>query len=1239
MAHSQPPLKAQPPLEGTSPHLLDDLRRVAKQAENCMRYRAALGWVVVTLSVLGALMLLDCLFQREETGLRWLSFFALIAASTFAAFRWWSPIWRLRVGPLDIARWIEAKRPQWAGRISTTVQLAEMDANDPRFGSPTFRQAVLDDWHSQVEKPNWDELINRDGVKRVAMMLVLVFAAMALSLAVWPQLGLPSLQRLLAPWSSLRWPRNDQLYFVNLPTAVGFDTLLQVEVSDQRPPLPNDVVIELRQGLESDSVPVSIPTQVVGEIAVASLPTISHDIQVRAVGGDDLEMPWQTIRVVDVPGWKRYRFKIQPPQYLCDNAAALERLSGSLKGNETSYELIGQRIQVIAGSKVRFEGELETTVRKALVKPSSSSQASTISKAESSGSKAQGVRGTQSTTHSGTPSVGTPLLSSTTATAMPWQVSLDSTQRQVVLRGSQEEFAELEQSVAWNFRFETLEGVQLDSPGLWKVEVLPDDPPEITLESPPMKSLAIGAAFSIRGQARDDWGLSQVVAKLAINNEVEPALDFPIEVSPLATKQQSVQQVWQFTAELAAKNIQIGTQDQVSIWLEARDLRGQISKSQVERLMIESKQRQLENITASQSSLAEQLGELLSIQRSAQELARKTAQAIEATDSKQLPRQQQLDAATSVNQLQQTIQQQLSDSPNSMRAAIDAQLALLKQNDLEGSKLAIALQALKSKIDALGNGSAAKAQQSAAQWQTGIEQALGGGDSAKLSEMSKELDSQQSDITKQLSSLLDGMDSLESINRQREQLLRLAQQQDELSVATNQLNVASLTKQPDDFGQQITVALNQQIDLAVGLEQWLTTVLKSNESAAGDLPGAAVALGEAAKVLVDNGTVSIMRNAGTQLRSQQLGETLQSQKQAQQALKQAIDKLIQPESSELMGDLASREQRLRELGAKVSQLAKSQQKLAGQFADPALTPSLQQQIQDQQSLAQQTAGLAGEFEGDDQASATLEAVVQNQQEAIQRANENRSPSGAQQAAQQATLAAKKLEQLSKQIQKQVEAANQQVLQQQVFELASMIGDLTKRQRELAPQYAQLAKQQAISPLPADFGQLSRALQLKQTNIRDDLRQSLPAASQLQAFEWVLQQAEIDLTRALAAVQRNRLDPDAINASDAGLRKLSMVTEALSGKQAEQSPQDSDQENATDEQQKDDDQTTLPPLLSLKLIRALQLELKQQTASLDGSNETERRSRLVDLTRQQQELGELLEQLIEQLQAQQELLER
>lgn len=1225
MANSQSPLEAQAPLEDTSQHLLNDLRRVAKQAENCLRYRAALGWVAVTLLVLGVLMLLDCLFQREEASLRWMSFFALVAGSTYAAFRWWRPIWRLRVGPLDIARWIEAKRPQWTGRISTTVQLAEMDANDPRFGSPTFRQAVLDDWHSQPEKPNWDELINRDGLKRVAMMLILVFAALALSLAVWPQLGVPSLQRLLAPWSGVRWPRNDQLHFVDLPTAVGFDTILQVEVADRRPPLPNDIVIELRQGLESDSVPVSIPTQVVGEIAVASLPTISQDIQVRALGGDDLEMPWQTIRVVDIPGWKRFRFEIQPPQYLRDNAAALERLTGSLKGNATSYELIGQRIQVIAGSKVRFEGELEKSVRKVLARPSSSSQSSTKSNAESSGGKAQ----------SGSPSVGTPLLSSATSVTMPWQISLDSTQRQVVLRGSQEEFAELEQSVAWNFRFETLEGVQLDSPGLWKVEVLPDDPPEITLESPPMKSLAIGAAFSIRGQARDDWGLSQVVAKLAINNEVEPALELPIEVSPMATKQQSIQQVWQFAGELAAKNIQLGTQDQVSIWLEARDLRGQVSKSQVERLMIESKQRQLENITASQSSLAEQLGELLSTQRSAQELARKTAQAIEATESKQPPTQQQLDAATSVNQLQQTIQQQLSDAPNSVRDAIDAQLALLKQNDLEGSQLASDLQVLKSKIDALGNGSAAKAQQTAAQWQAGIEQALGGGDKSKLSEMAKELDGQQSDTANQLTSLLEGMDSLESINRHREQLLRLAQQQEELSVATNQLNVASLTKQPDDFDQQIAVAVNQQIDLAAGLEQWLTTVLKTNESTPQDSSGVSAALSEAAKVLVDSSTSSMMRTAGTQLRSQQLGEALQSQKQVQQALKQAIDKLVQPESSELMGDLASREQRLRELGAKVSQLAKSQQRLAGQFSDPNLNSNLEQQIQDQQSLARQAAGLAGEFEGDDQAIATLEAAVKNQQEAIQRANENRSPAGAQQAAQQATQAAKKLEQLSKQIEKQAEAANQQVLQQQVFELASMIGDLTKRQRELVPQYDQLAKQQAISPLPADFSQLSRALQQKQTSIRDDLRQSLPAASQLQAFEWVLQQAEIDLTRALAAAQRNRLDPDAINASDAGLRKLSMVTEALSGKQAEQQPPDSEQENAADEQQKNNDQSTLPPLLSLKLIRALQLELKQQTASLDGSNETERRTRLADLTRQQQELGELLEQLIEQIQAQQE----
>jgi hypothetical protein len=124
-----------------------------------------------------------------------------------------------------------------------------------------------------------------------------------------------------------------------------------------------------------------------------------------------------------------------------------------------------------------------------------------------------------------------------------------------------------------------------------------------------------------------------------------------------------------------------------------------------------------------------------------------------------------------------------------------------------------------------------------------------------------------------------------------------------------------------------------------------------------------------------------------------------------------------------------------------------------------------------------------------------------------------------------------------------------------------------------------------------------------------------------------------LTRAIAATQRQRVNPDAIDAAEGALRKMSLAVESLAqSMQASQvalqesKPQDFN-ENSTDTDQSEQ-QWNSPDMVSLILLRNLQQTLQEQTATLSEiTDDARRRIRQTELIRMQRELAVRLEELI------------
>lgn len=1203
-------------IEASGQQLLGELRSLARRAERRLRFQAYLSCLIVFATVCVGLLTIDCIFQREEVGLRWLSWFVLLVATVYAANRWLRPLQRLKVRPLDIAQWVESQQPSWSGQITTALQLAEIGREDKRFGSQAFRDAALAQWQALPTKPHWEAIVSNQSLHKLLGVLLSLIGTVFLLVAVWPDIGMHALQRLFIPWSNERWPRADQLELANLPTAVGYDSVVQLEVRDRRPPLPEDVTIEIRFPERAEASVISIPTQRVADLAVASLPPILQEIQVRAVGGDDRQMPWQSIRVVEVPGWKQYKFKIQPPYYIRQSASALQRLATSSVDRDGIYEIMGQRIRILAGSFVRFEGELALPIRNISMQPlmtsSIDNSAATIAPQQNAANFPWRLQLSPDQV-----SVNSMMLAETTDISAG-KISAD------IPPG----FTLIHQSLAWAVRMETLEQVLLESPQHWKVEAIPDNAPEVVLESPQLKSLTVGAPLFLRAVCRDDWGLRSIVAKLTIGSASEMEYDLPITVTPLDTQEQKITLEWDFAAQLASEGVQLKPQEQLSIHIEATDLCGNKSKSNIERLVLESKPRQLERIASRQSSLSAQLAELETAQESAQDLTRRTVQSWQ----NHAPSQQHLDAIQGVNQLQQMIRQQLIDSPGSLHSEIDRLLQMLAENQLQDSQLARQLEKMQEQVGEIGNTSATQAWKLSGSLLTELSKAADLTDKSQLLLLANQIERQQAQTLSGLRELNNQLADSDSINQLRERLLEIAQRQERLAVDTNQLNIDSLTKIPVDYAERLIHASTIQGELMTIMERWLSNVLQIRDMAPSDTFQPLVhQLNEAARVLVDAQVVGLMRSSSIQLKNEKLGPAIQAHKEILQVIQEALSRFADGAVSELLDSIASQEQRMQILSNQARQLAQQQMQVAKSLSGAQASLSAQALADDQAKLAQATANLDEQI-SDEQIGETLRQAQELQQQAAEAVAKQ----SMAQASEFAEQAAKKLEEVARRLAQKAQQANQQVMLQQMFELASAIEKVVLEQQALMPSYQRLAQLQQSSELAAELAVQSRTLVQQQTAVRDTLRKLLSTSEQLKVFHWVLQQAESDLTRAVAATERNRFKPTAIDAAKAGLHKLKLAGESLSGSPSNADkdlPEMDNRDNQQINNQQSNNGMSMPPLASLKLIRSLQLELKEQTSLLE--DDANRSSRSLELIRQQQELGELLEQLVVEAQSQQE----
>lgn len=1130
--------------------------------------RAAMIWLSVVMLVGFTLLLVDIGLRREETGLRILFLVFWLLTALGAAAYWLRPAWCFAPTSLELAAWIERAQPEIGNRLTSAIQLADLpnDSDSLRFGSTQFREAVLNDWSAVSNQVDWRAYIKRRSWFQAGLLLVIALCVISAATVYRPDDFRLAAARLFAPWSKLPWPTVDQLQFSNLPTTVAAGQQLQLEIIDLSPPLPSDIELLVR-ATGDNQVPIAIACKNIGEVAVATLPDIEHSIEVRAVGGDDQRMRWHIINVVTPPRLSKYRFIVEPPEYT----------------RRTTEELVGNRIQVLAGSRVTFRGTFAEPIQSVAVRAN----------------------------HSADTQTRQPMPGELEASGLSFQAAICDSNT-------------VEGTLSFHFQVAASEDVVLQLPDVWNVDIVADKTPQVVLQSPDLNQLAPGGTLQIAGIANDDLGLTKCQLKWQVDNATAQIQELMLwESDEQSQRDLTINYTWTPTNEVTVPG------NRITVWLEASDSSGQVGKSPPWSFDIRNSNDVLETIVRKQNELLEQIRNAAESERRNEQLVERTEQIIDQT---QKVRQEELDALRNGVQMQLAINRQVSGEQQSIAATLQAISQQLRQNQLQESDTAQEIEQLIERIEAIHTETL---QPATGELQSALTAASKSAEKGALSSSlmdalakSKERLATASDKIAEIAEQLSQKETLRDVERELQQI---SSQQKTLRQETDSLEIRRLSGlSPAEFQAARAGLQSDQQGLARRLDELLK---KSNRLAQeiGDDPNSLkIQLEKLTDGLIEHQVSGQMRTTAEQIASDRFADASDQQQQ----IISAIDRALQHLGSASPRTLAGKMQSLKPTSEQLNQLAAAQGDLANRLAQPDATQNFEELRNTQQRIQKDTSEQRTQREqnGDLSLANQLKQAEEFQQQAAGAEQPQQAELAARQAAQALADAADESEQRLEELQA---AAAEQQLQQ----LAASLSQLIQQQRPLVDRLTQAAQHSNVELADdqrTEFEKDLRNIASRQEAVRQMLRDIKIEAELLPAFLWALDYAENDMNRAILATQRYRISPDAVEAATRALRKLEQAASSLEQTAPQPNTEPAQPQNDSSNQQSEKKSSHTPPIASLKLLRDLQQEINNETQLLSKSAPTmdarSQRQRLDQLAADQQELGKLMEVLLREVQA-------
>ena len=1172
---------------------VDTVRRKAAWSLRCIAACRVIAVLVGTLLVLGAL---DYFLRSPEPLLRWFFSLLVVAALTWAVWRWGTPALRNGFGRVATARRIEQHFPVLKDRLSNSIAFASESERDTTAGSPELRRAVIAETDALAVHLNFTEAIDRRPVRRAGMLAAVALVAVALAGVLYPLSSKTAVSRLIMPWADIHWPLRHKLAFVDAPETLAMGADFEAQVVDSNGRLPENVRLMLRFEGPGGQRQQAIEMKPVGGRMVHRLENITQPFSYRAIGGDDHTMPWTYVDVIEPPRLTDFTLEVHPPPYSGWPAEKLERVA-----------------RVLAGSRLSVSGHLDkpaTTVRLRPDAPGASERTARL---------APDGRSFRLPAES----------------AEPWIADKSGV-----------------------YTFEVLDENGIAGGGDTRIDlqVVADSPPAIAWETPTDQTFVTPQAIvPIKGLVKDDLALQKVVLKYlrpdatADAEQVVELFTAPAAANNAARGNKTrrgdgeslrINTGW----DLATLGLQPG--NVLAVRLEASDFKPQMATTPVRRISIVEAEELENRLLQQQTSVFSQLAEALRLQQESH--AQITSLQIQFDESRTV-RPRDIDQLQAAELMQRQVQRLLSDPTDGVDARLAALLDELANNRIESQNLIRRLTDLQSQVRQVNQ-----------QWLGGIAQNLISALKTAREIGAEEVDSlaeaewtalarplataeeQQRQVIELLEALLGELSEWDNFSRLAREIGQIRQQQQKTQQETESLRwkiAAAADEQPtaEQRAAARQLAARQQ-ELARRFDKLQGRMDELQDRLATSDPQTARTLDEGNELVRRLAIGGQMRQAGRELTEYRVGASQQSQEAVLKSLSELLDALSSRRDRELLRtveSLRAARSELDQLRAEQRQLADLARQAMEQRQEDERKRQLLRLTREQEKTAKKADELRRKLERL-QAKRPAESAEAGAQ-SMARAGEAAATGNAGEAEEQTREASRLLDEARQRLQAEIEQAQADLVREQLTRLEQTLTGLTLRQKNV------IAEIDRLEVVRMAEGKLTEAQQASVSGIAAEQELLVGEVSGLSAklteaaaFSLALTGVEREMRSAAAMLRQGTTSTEARQPAVAALNRLQQILSALK-QENESSAGDTeapdDSGGGTGEQQ--EGESLVRSLAELRLMAELQAEINRRTAEIETARSTTDEltpAQAKDLDALAAEQGKLAEMVLELAQA-------
>lgn len=1173
-------------------HALQTKVRQVRRLAQSVRWVCATAWLVAVVLAMSLLVgLSDFLLRSEEVGVRLIFSLAVLVAAGWAAWRFIWPAATGQPNEVQVAQRIERRWPELQDRLSSSLEFLSQSSDEATAGSPTLRRTVVAQATAQVDSLPLSKVVDlRRPLPVLAVASVLILLVGGLFLAA-PGVVSQAARRLAVPWSTDAWPRRHHLNFVEAPTRVPFGEPFRVEVTDEGGRLPE--MVQIYYWFDGQQLAEVEPQNMkpAGERMVHGLSRVTRPFRYRAVGGDDDTMGWISVEVVEPPRVEELSVQLHPPEYTGWSSAESSPHIRALAG--TTVSLSGRVAKPLASAEVVVESDEEETRHPLQVGD-------------------DGLRFRLDDA------------------ASPWQLAESGSYR-LLLTG-----------------VDGVEGGQNDH---YQIEVVPDAPPRVSVESPDANTFVTpDALVPIEALIRDDLAIRRVLLRFSRSDQSDageeeivlyegPPVAAPRDSAQLADSQpqsRTIQHEW----DLA--NLDLPPGASLLFTMVAGDYRPQQDQSPPRRLTIITRDQLEDRISQRQSFILGQLADALNVQREARSQTK--ALQIQVAQTREITGDDAVDLQ-SAELNQRRVDSLLAGEQDGVLAQIDALLDMVRRNRVDNPDLRRRIGELRDAVRQIATDRLPGIQRDLLTAHKAAQNALrDSGDEAvsgsPVEQVRQPLDrsaAAQDEVISQLESLLGNLSKWNSYRRFSRQVSRLRRDQQDVAEETARLRLETLSRSRQQLSDRERAELSKlaqrQTELARRLEKMLTGMEQAREELSPTDPLAAETLADAVDMARRNAVSGKMHRTAGQIDENQLGQAAGQQEQIGEELSDLLDTLTGRREHQLGRQL----EKLKEAADEVEQLQKQLKGLRDKTRQAADNPNpdekrrqlerLKKERTQQQEQMERLARRLQRLQAE-RAAEKLSQAAEHSRQAGQAAEQG-DDAGHQQ---QGDLAEKDLEQAQQEIARQIKQAERDLLDEQLARLEQSLKGMIDQQQAIVDETLRLdelrrANGSLTRGQTASVGTLARQQ-------RGLIAEANDFADQIKAavvFHLGLTGAIREMARAADQLSQTEVGAETQQLEQNAHRRLVQLQQAMQQDDDEGQPaEDSGSGGGSGNPSPSGD--GIQDVAQLQLLKLMQQSLQQRTRELEqqrsqqGDWTDEQQAEIVRLAEEQGKLADLLFEL-------------